>query len=360
MPASWPELPDTVHDIDGRWLVSALREGGADVSGAITEIDLEPITAAVGLMGEVTRLTLTWEAGADPGPPSIVAKFPSALPENRALGQALGLYAIEHRFYAELAGDVGLRTPQVWFTGADPDQGRFVVLLEDLGACTRYDQLDGAPLPAAEAMIDVLATMHARHWGMAPHPWLPEGSGEAIRPYGDLAAGAWPAFDAAISAFADDADRELVRRFVEGFDRLASRSIEQPQTLLHRDFRIDNALFDAGAPVVFDWTGAARGGAMYDLHYFIGSSLNRDDRARHWRSLVDRYLAALADQGVDLDDAPLDEMHKVNALFCLTIPVMAGGDALNTRDDKGDRLIEESLRRIFDHLHDLEAITLLD
>jgi hypothetical protein len=363
MTVAWPELPLTVDEVDADWLLAALRAGGAPVDGPITGIELEPITAAVGLMGEVTRLSLSGPDGGAGPPASVVAKLPSALPDNRALGLALGFYEVEHRFYAELAGRVGLRTPHVWFTGAEPEAGRYALLLEDLGGHERHDQLDGAPIHRAEAMIDAVASMHARYWGLAPlagHDWVPEGSGEALAPFAELVSASWPAFDGAIATFADDDDRALVRRFVEGFERLAEMTVDHPQTLVHRDFRLDNALFDGETPVVFDWGGAARAGGFYDLHYFLGGSLTSEDRADHWRRLVDRYLTALVDDGVDLGGAPLDEMHRANALFCLTVPVMAGGDALNTRDEKGERLIRVGLRRLFDHLHDLDAVAVLD
>jgi hypothetical protein len=361
MSVLWPDLPFSVDQVDPEWLTAALRAGDGTITGTVTAIEREPITAAVGLMGEVTRLRLTWDGADDDVPTSVVAKLPSALEDNRALGQMLGLYEVEHRFYDDLARDVGVRTPHIWFTGAEA--GNYAILLEDLGDCERYDQLDGAPIPVAEAMIDALAAMHARFWGLerlADQDWVPESSGEALRPYADLVAGSWPDFDAAIAHLAEPEDRDLVHRFADGFTDLADASFHHPQTLVHRDYRVDNALFRDGDPIIFDWAGAARGGALYDLHYFISGSLTQEDRAAHGERLVDRYLASLVDRGVDLAGAPMDDMHKVNALFCLIIPVMAGGDALNTRDEKGERLIEVGLRRLFDHLHDLDAGSILD
>jgi hypothetical protein len=355
-------IPTTIDEIDGDWVVAALTAGGAAPDGSVTAVEREPITDAVGLMGEVTRPRLSWDGGED-APGSVVVKLPSALPDNRALGQVLGLYETEHRFYEGLAGEVGVRTPHVWFTGAEPEAARYVLVLEDLGGHERHDQFDGAPIELAEAMIDALASMHARYWGLdrlSGHGWVPEGTGEALRPFADLVAGSWPAFDEAIAGFAADADREVVRRFVEGYDRLIELGVDHPRTLLHRDYRLDNALFDDGAPVVFDWAGAATGGAMYDLHYFLGGSLTREDRSTHWRRLVERYLAVLDDGGVRIEDDLLDEMHRVNALLCLTVPVMAGGDVMDTRDDKGDRLIQEGLHRLFEHLADLDALAVLD
>ena len=50
----------------------------------------------------------------------------------------------------------------------------------------------------------------------------------------------------------------------------------------------------------------------------------------------------------------------MGALFCLVVPILAGGSVLNTRDEKGDLLVAEGLRRLFAYLHDHEAVRFLD
>ncbi|MEL7207559.1 MAG: hypothetical protein AAGK32_04905, partial [Actinomycetota bacterium] len=73
-----------------------------------------------------------------------------------------------------------------------------------------------------------------------------------------------------------------------------------------------------------------------------------------------RYRSALAERGVDVDDATFTRWHDVGALFCLVVPIMAGGSILDTRDEKGERLISEGLRRLFAYLHDHDAVRFLD
>ena len=76
----------------------------------------------------------------------------------------MGYYECEHRFYTEVATGCGLRTPQTWFSAADAATGRYALLIEDLGAYERIDQLDGADPAHAAAVVDALAALHAQWW----------------------------------------------------------------------------------------------------------------------------------------------------------------------------------------------------
>ena len=130
-------LPESSAGLDAAWLTKALRAGGLDTDGVITGFEAEVLGDAVGLMGEVVRLTLDWDPPDPTLPSSVVAKLPSTLEENRALGLSLGLYEAEHRFYGELSQAAAIRTPRCWFTGGDPGKGRYALGSATLGSCHR-------------------------------------------------------------------------------------------------------------------------------------------------------------------------------------------------------------------------------
>ena len=50
-------------------------------------------------MGELARLSVTYAGGG--GPPTMIAKIPTQIEQNRALGKSLGIYEREVRVYAE-------------------------------------------------------------------------------------------------------------------------------------------------------------------------------------------------------------------------------------------------------------------
>ncbi len=356
-------IPAVASEIDAAWLTAAMQAGGSGTSATITEVRAEPVAEAVGLMGEITRFHLAWDRDEDGLPATLIAKLPSALPENRALALAMGYYECEHRFYAEVAGSCALRTPRCWYSAADAATGRYALLIEDLGALQRIDQLDGADPDTAAAVVDALAGVHAQWWAsprLGDHPWLPDGLGDEVRVYGELCRGSWPAFTEATRDVLSDEDRALGEHFLDRYDVMIDRSLDAPHTLIHRDFRIDNMHFDQGAPVVFDWGGVGHGGGLYDYAYFVAGSITVEDRRAHGDDLLARYRAGLAAGGIEIDDASFREWHDVGALFCLVVPILAGGSVLDTRDEKGDRLVAEALRRLFSYLHDHDAVRFLD
>lgn len=356
-------IPETSAAIDAAWLDQALRTGGRIPDGTVVGARPEPVAEAVGLMGEITRFWLDWDEPGPGRPSSVIAKLPSALAENRELAYAMGYYEFEHRFYTELAGGCAMRTPSTWYSGADAATGRYALLIEDLVDHERIDQMDGAPPERAAAVVDSLAALHAQWWAsprLADHRWLPDGLGDDVRVYGDLCRGSWSAFAEATEDVITEEDRALAERFLEQYDVMIDRSLDAPHTLVHRDFRVDNMHFDDGAPIVFDWGSVAHGGGLYDYAYFVAGSMTVEDRRAHGAELLDRYRSGLAASGIEADDATFGEWHDVGALFCLVVPILAGGSVLDTRNDKGDLLIAEGLRRLFSYLHDHDSVRFLD
>ena len=289
----------------------------------------EAVAEAVGLMGEITRFRLDWDAPADGPAAAVIAKLPSALAENRELALTMGYYECEHRFYIEVAGDCAMRTPRTWYSAADADAGRYALIIEDVGGYERVDQMDGADPDHAAAVVDALAALHAQWWAsprLADHAWLPDGLGDEVRIYGDLCKGSWPSFAEATAAVITDDDRALAERFLAGYDTMIDRSLDAPHTLVHRDFRVDNMHFDRGEPVVFDWGAVAHGGGLYDLAYFVAGSMTIEDRRAHDAEMLARYRSGLASAGIEVDDPPSGSgttSARCSAWWCPSSPAAA-------------------------------------
>lgn len=359
------DLPATPDEIDAEWLDAALhaREGnGIPDDARVIAARSEDGRSAVGLMGEITRFHLTWQAptAAVPSlPRSVIVKTPSALEENRALALAMGFYEIEHRFYDELAHDIGMRTPHCWYTAGDVGAGRYVLVLEDIAHLDRVDQMDGLDATRTAAVIEVLAATQARWWNdpsLAERGWIVPGVGDAIRVYGDIMAASFPAFADAVKDVVDPEDLQRTERFIEQYGSFIDDNSDPPTTLTHRDFRVDNMHFDGLDPVVFDWGGLAYGLGAYDLAYFLGGSVDSAIREIHLDRWLRKYHEHLLRNGVT--DYPWTQFRddlNVGALYCLIVPVMTGGDALDARDEQGEALIRENLRRTYELLGVIDA-----
>ena len=95
------KVPQTIDDGLHGWLAGVL-----DTHGTLAESHTTVIGAGEGFVGQLGRVNLGWEDARPDAPTSVVVKLPTADPGGRAVGQMMGLYERESRFYAELADTV--------------------------------------------------------------------------------------------------------------------------------------------------------------------------------------------------------------------------------------------------------------
>src|SRR5438067_3785252 len=174
-------IPAGPEEVTPAWLTSALREGGV-LPGrqSIVSFDATLLSEGVGFIGIVARVLLKYNGDPDAAPITLIAKFPSPDPGARQIGQMYGLYEREVRFYRDLRDDVGVRTPRCYYSAMDVDNGRYVLLLEDLAALgTIGDQVAGCSSEHAMLAVDELAKLHGTLW-CSPRldelSWLQRGS----------------------------------------------------------------------------------------------------------------------------------------------------------------------------------------
>jgi thiamine kinase-like enzyme len=93
--------------------------------------------------------------------------------------------------------------------------------------------------------------------------------------------------------------------------------------LAHHDYRLDNMLFGDGKIWVVDWQTLGWGPPAWDLSYFVGSSLDVEDRRAWERDLVQRHAerlraAGISDWGRDIAWDAYRQMAY--GTFLLTMP----------------------------------------
>ena len=71
-----------------------------------------PIGEGAGLLGALARVELDYGPGGAKGPRTVVAKFSTASPENRAVAMAFGVYAREVGFYRQVAPGLSGAAPR--------------------------------------------------------------------------------------------------------------------------------------------------------------------------------------------------------------------------------------------------------
>ena len=91
-------VPFSREEIDPAWLTSALRDSGVIAEEEVVDVTHRVIGEETGFLGEVAILNLKYSDPASTAPASMVLKIPTAL-KNRVMGQLMGVYEKEIRFY---------------------------------------------------------------------------------------------------------------------------------------------------------------------------------------------------------------------------------------------------------------------
>jgi hypothetical protein len=315
------DFPHQPEDITAEWLAEKV---GAPVSS----FELEQIGVGVGLLGRLYRVTLT---GDDTTPKTVVAKFPTLDEGARAnVATPLGFYANEIAFYRDPSVSP-VATAKVYAAEFDESNHDFVLLMEDVSDRRSADQNIGCALADAEVAIDALASHHARWWDsdFADLPWV---KSYTVQPYPLVIQGmfaqSWPIARELLGGTMSDDIKAYGDQFPALVDWFLAEASEPPLTYCHGDYRLDNLFFGGGsqAPVtVLDWQISFKGNAAYDLAYFISQSLSTEDRRANEKALIDRYLGALKDKGIDVDRGKFEDAYVRTVLYCFIYPVAAAG-----------------------------------
>ena len=339
-------LPTDISELTPAYLTDALRRAGHLTNGELTSVDASPLGAGVGFVGQLARLELGYEGDRGGLPYVMVAKFPIEDPMAKYLAQMYGFYRTEAECYRQASTvGLGVPTPAVYFSEVSDDDTGTLILMEDLGDARMADQVAGADLADAQAVIDVGAQLHATWWEsdqLAELKWLRPLNNPAYMTVGDQYAASWPIFAemfASAPAAALEVGERIGSQLPLSYDWLMAH---RPTTLTHTDFRLDNFFFGRpNAPVtVIDWQLSVRSVGAMDVGYFIVQSLTTEMRREHGEGLLRRWHEGLVDRGVSgysWDDAQADFHDSV--MLQMSIPVISAAN-LDPANERGKQLLD--------------------
>lgn len=355
-------FPKGPEDTDTAWYTDALRSTGTigdDVT--VTSFDATPIGVGVGILGLLWRVSLTYEP-AGGGPSTVILKLPHTGAESRHIADAFRFYEREVRFYEQGASRSPVRTPARYASAFDEASGDFLLVMEDVGGCRVYDQVEGCPPDEAGRDLVNLAAHHAAWWAspdLEALPWVvricdppnPQALVPALRQ-------SWPIIEGQFGHLLRGPMLDAARRMPEVVVSIMERLAEPPITLVHGDHRLDNLFFDDDGITLLDWqiTGGGRG--PYDVAYFLSQSLVPDVRKEVEQDLVRAYHDALVADGVagySFEDCWED--YRVATLFCACYPLNAG--SVDLVNDHAVALFTSMLERSVAAILDLDALELM-
>jgi aminoglycoside phosphotransferase (APT) family kinase protein len=157
--------------------------------------------------------------------------------------------------------------------------------------------------------------------------------------------------------------KELGKRIGERVIKLQQSFADEPVTINHGDFRMDNLFFhdftDGAALAVADWQISTRGRGIFDVSYLLCGGMEPALRAEHERDLLRIYTDVLAEHGVKgygFDKAW--EEYRRGALFMWVYVVIAIG-TLDASNERGLALFLAWLNRAVAAAEHLKAAELL-
>jgi len=295
-------------------------------------------------------------------PPSVVVKVPSQNASSRAASRITRCYELETGFYTHVRSLVGVSAPKclhVWFDAPNDD---FVLVLEDIVDGKQGDQITGATVEQARAAIDELIRLHTPLWNsqqLDSLGWMPRHTMESSQGTRDLLRSVFSDFAIRFSSLVSAEVLELGTRLVANVDGY-DRAFPNNETIVHRDFRLDNLLFTdttTGTQVkVVDWQTASISAGATDLAYFIGASFSPEQRRKVEDELVHRYHDGLVQSGITMSWTEAWDQYRLFATSGYLMAIVAS--MLVKQTERGDLMFAAMANRHGQQMIDVETLSL--
>jgi aminoglycoside/choline kinase family phosphotransferase len=306
-------------------------------------------------MGQLARVTVT-SSGPD-APTSVIVKLPTSDPGGRVIGEMMRVWEREHLFYRDVAEHLTIRVPRAYANALEPP----CLVLEDLAPAVAGDHLVGATPDQAERAIDLLARHHAawfEHPSLATYTWMPGLDDPSVLTLGPMFEVGWPAFLDRYGAELAPRCLRWCEQFVPTIPEWIQRHHDDPITLIHGDFRLDNLFFAAdGSVAVIDWQMSMKAPGQTDLVYFCANNLTIETRRRLEDGLIDRYVAGVHAAGIPEELVSHEDVRRgyVEGMLFYAASFGASLLSIDPANDRGAALFDELVRRTFAAVDDLDS-----
>ena len=356
-------IPESAEALTVDWIRRALSLGGATDLPAPMEIGVVDIGAGQGSLGKVVRCTLKYPDNAENAPASVVVKLSRSDRKSLRIARTLSMYKREHACFSQLAPHMRIGIPGLLYGDFDGNSHRFVLVLEDLHAMERADQLAGAEAARARRVLRGAAELHGQFWGRLDRSPLsdffaivgPQKVWLSQLIYLACLVPCLERFGGLFSSRMRDLAEAFGARVADHLRGLATG----PQTLTHGDFRLENMFFGEGGAddfTVIDWqTAGLIGDGLYDVAYFMAGSVPTEVRREIEHDVLREYHSVLCEMGVK--GFAFEECwrrYRRNMLGMLLPGVCACG-SLELGDERIRALCTTMLRRTLAAIEDLDA-----
>jgi hypothetical protein len=299
-------VPAHLDEINADWFTRVLQTNYPN----ITVLSATPGTVIHGSNTKIRYLLEYDQAGHAAGLPATLWFKGSYEPHSGGMAASS---EGEVRFYQDvspvLPASVG--RPACYYAAFDPQSHRSVLLIEDLLARNAVFGRPTAPLgiSAMQGLLDVLAALHASHWGGVPlhgfrrvgdpswgycNGWLAQ-----QRWFKLLEPGVWTRYvDTERGLYLEDSLRDP-HRVAEAALAYFAHLQHGPIAILHGDAGVHNSYtLPGGAGGFVDWSSKLCGHWSWDVGFVIVGGLEIEDRRTHARQLLEHYRSRLLEYEV--------------------------------------------------------------
>lgn len=341
-----PSFPVSIKQLNKQWLAKVLN---CDISS----FQIEPLGEGIGIIGLVTRLTLEGKNC----PKSLIAKFQSPSPENRAIAHLFRMYEREIQFYSQVLTQVPVRAPKCFHASFDPDTKAFILLLEDLQGYRSGDQVTGCTIGECQQVIDTMAALHRSTW-QPDHltDIIDHNTDFQIQGMIEGFSAGWPIVTEKFSHLIDSQTALKASNLPEHIEKLLNKIMDGPLCIAHGDMRLDNFMFASDHVALVDFQALCKSAPEHDLAYFLSQSPSQavlDDR--DW---VAYYHQQLTSQGISYSLQLCRERFRFCTLYFLCYAVIICS-ALDTANERGKKLGEILLGNALSSIDKLDGFSLL-
>ena len=317
--------PRRIDEITAEWMTRALREGGVCRASIVEDIRIQPIGGGFGFLSGLARVELDFDSAEPDVPRSVVVKLPASAESNRQTGDSFRAYEREVRFYREIAPQSDVRTTRCYYSVLEPEQDRYVLVLEDVSSMTLGDQVKGVTIPQARDALRTIGGFHAQWW-KSPRldelTWMPTHNLDLPHLFSEN----WHDFRNQFAAELGGAEARVGDRVSRHGQQIADLMAAAPRTIVHWDYRADNLVFDETTKeepvVVLDWQLAQRAMGAFDATRLICGSVTTKLQGHRHRELLTIWHETLCAKGVD--DYPFEQAwreYQIGLLIALYLPV---------------------------------------
>ena len=343
-------FPAQPEALTNAWLSDRL---GDRLGDDVASHEVEFFGEGAGIIGQVTRVHLTTTSGDQH---SIIAKFPSPAPENRAVAATYDMYGREVGFYRNVAPLIDLRVPECYFADIDTATQDFVILMEDLQGYRIGDQVKGCSEADAKLVVEGIAGLHASTWEFADERVVSHNNPSQRD---GMIAGfemGWPVVTENFADLVPASATVLPEKIGAAIPKLLDAMCSAPVSISHADVRLDNVFFGEGEIALVDWQSVCTSSPEQDLAYFVTQSLTDEQRAaQDWVALYHDVLTAA---GVNYPLEDCRARFRVSALYLVCYAVVIAG-TLDMGNERGHALARTLLGNSLRSLDELDAFSLL-